>query len=368
MSDSTRALVVTPDFPPVRGGIQLLMHRLVRHWARVEARVVTLTVEGAEEFDRRDSFGTRRVVQMNALGRAGAVGVLNGAALAEACRFRPHVVLSGHITVSPVAWALRRALGTPYVQYLYAREVVVRPRLSRFAVRHAASIVAISSYTTRLALAHGAAAENVHRIPPGVDVTPRSSRPRASRPTIVTIARLDERYKGHDVLIRALPLIRARVPGARLVLVGGGSLGPAYARLADSLGVAASVEFAGSLDDAARDAALDEAHVFAMPSRLARDGGGEGFGIVYLEAAVHGLPAVAGNVAGAVDAVVDGKTGLLVDPTDHVGVADAISELLARPEKAAAIGRAASERARQFAWPKVAERVEDLLIDVAGSR
>jgi phosphatidylinositol alpha-1,6-mannosyltransferase len=344
------------------------MHRLVQHWTRVEARVVTLNVEGAEEFDGRQSFGTRRVVQMTALGRAGAVGVLNGAALAEACRFRPDVVLSGHLAVSPAAWAVRRAVGTPYVQYLYAREVVVRPRLSRFALRHAAGIIAISGYTARLALAHGAAAENMHRIPPGVDVTPRSSRPRASRPTIVSVARLEERYKGHDVLIRALPLVRARVPGARLVLVGSGPLAPAYARLADSLDVAASVEFAGPLDDAARDAALDEAHVFAMPSRLARHGGGEGFGIVYLEAAVHGLPVVAGNVAGAVDAVVDGRTGLLVDPTDHVAVADAISKLLARPGEAAAMGRAAYERSRQFAWPKIAERVEDVLIGVAGAR
>ena len=59
--------------------------------------------------------------------------------------------------------------------------------------------------------------------------------------------------------------------------------------------------------------------------------GGEGFGIVYLEAGLHGIPAVGGNVGGARDAVVDGETGLLVDPTDHLAVAGAATELLRRP-------------------------------------
>jgi phosphatidylinositol alpha-1,6-mannosyltransferase len=162
--------------------------------------------------------------------------------------------------------------------------------------------------------------------------------------------------------------VRARIPDARLLVVGGGPLRSTYANLAASLGVNGSVEFLGALADAARDEVLDRAHVFVMPSRLPLDRGGEGFGIVYLEAAVHGLPAVAGNVAGALDAVVNGETGLLVDPTDHVAVAEAISDLLAHPAKAETLGRSAYERARQFSWPTVAEQVEDLLLEVAGSR
>jgi phosphatidyl-myo-inositol dimannoside synthase len=102
-----------------------------------------------------------------------------------------------------------------------------------------------------------------------------------------------------------------------------------------------------------------------MPSRLPLDWGGEGFGIVYLEAAVHRLPSVAGNVAGARDAVVHGETGLLVDPTDHVAVADALTTLLEDPEAAERMGEAAAERATQFAWPVIARRVEDMLLEAA---
>jgi glycosyltransferase involved in cell wall biosynthesis len=103
-----------------------------------------------------------------------------------------------------------------------------------------------------------------------------------------------------------------------------------------------------------------------MTSRLSSDGGGEGFGIVYLEAGLHGLPVVGGDVAGARDAVVDGETGLLVDPNDHLAVAEAISELLTNPALAESLGRGGSQRAREHSWPSIARRVEDLLLEVAG--
>jgi D-inositol-3-phosphate glycosyltransferase len=66
-----------------------------------------------------------------------------------------------------------------------------------------------------------------------------------------------------------------------------------------------------------------------------------------------------------VDAVVHGETGLLVDPTDHVAVADALTQVLASRETAEKLGQAAAFRAQEFAWPKIARRVEDVLLSVA---
>jgi phosphatidylinositol alpha-1,6-mannosyltransferase len=358
-------LVLSPDFPPSFGGIQLLVHRLVRHWERVQPLVVTLDAEASAEFDAAQPFPVRRNPHRKAAGRSSAVALLDATSVWLARRFRPHVVLSGHIVTSPAAWAIKRFLGRPYVQYLHGREVVIRPRLSTFGIRHAAAVVAVSRYTESLAHAHGAEPERVNRIPPGVDLPSHSATRRASRPTVVTVARLEQRYKGHDLLIRALPLVRARVPDVRLAIVGDGPLRAAYENLASGLGVSKSIEFLGSLDDEARDRVLAASHVFAMPSRLPLDGGGEGFGIVYLEAGACNLPVVAGNEAGALDAVVNGETGILVDPHDHVALARALADLLADPERATRLGRANAERARDFAWPGVARRVEDLLVEVA---
>jgi phosphatidylinositol alpha-1,6-mannosyltransferase len=261
---------------------------------------------------------------------------------------------------------IRRATGAPTVQYLHADEIRTRPALTGFAVRHANAVVAVSAHTRDLAIAAGADPARLHRIPNGVDLPASSPLARASQPTVLTVARLRDRYKGHDVLLRAMPLIRSRVPAARWVVVGDGPLRPELERLAAKHDLDGHVRFVGEASDAERDAWLDRAHVFAMPARLPRGGvGGEGFGIVFLEANAHGMPVVAGNVGGALDAVVHAKTGLLVDPADHNAVANAVTELLLDPERAAVLGRAGAARARRFAWPAIAERVEDLLLQVA---
>jgi glycosyltransferase involved in cell wall biosynthesis len=118
--------------------------------------------------------------------------------------------------------------------------------------------------------------------------------------------------------------------------------------------------------DERRDWWLRHADVLAMPSRLPGDGrAGEGFGIVYLEAGAHGTPVVAGNVAGALDAVADGESGLLVDPTDPHAVADAIAAVLLDRGLAQRLGDGGARRARGFAWPRIAERVEAVVREVS---
>jgi phosphatidyl-myo-inositol dimannoside synthase len=364
-TDRGGVLVATPDFPPAIGGIQLLFERLVQAWRRIGVSVVTLDAPGARELDWAAEIPVRRVPVAPLFGRKATIARLNAAALSEAVRRRPRVILSGHVVVAPAAVAARKTLGVPYVQYAFGAEIAGRPGLARFGFKRADAVIALSRFTERLALEHGAHADRVHLIPPGVDLSVNGREPRSDRPTVVTVARLGERYKGHDVLLRAMPLVRARVPRVRLILVGDGPLRPGYESLASALGVSDCVEFRGAVGDVDRDRLLREAHLFALPSRLSPDGGGEGFGIVYLEAARHGLPVVAGNVGGATDAVVDGESGLLVDPADHNAVAQAITTLLSDPARNEAYGRRALERARSFAWPEVAKRVEEVLLSVA---
>jgi phosphatidylinositol alpha-1,6-mannosyltransferase len=359
---SLRVLVLTPDFPPAPGGIQLVAHRLATHLADAAVRVVTLQAPGATAWDAAQGIDVRRVPAWR--DRRLALLALNAAALTEARRFRPSVVLAVHIVVTPGAAVIRRALGVPVVIYLHAMEVPARPRLAALAVRSSDRIVAVSSYTAGLADAVGADARRVRVIPPGVDWHEPPRRERLATPTVVTVARLENRYKGHDVMTRAMPLVRSRVPGAQWVVLGDGPLRHDIRRLAEAHGVGEAIRLRGTVSDEERDRWLDGAHAFAMPSRVPAGGAGEGFGIVYLEAGVHRLPVVAGRVGGALDAVVDGTTGLLVEPTDHVEVADAITRLLVDRQAAAAMGEAGARHARGFSWPAIASRVRDTLTEV----
>lgn len=100
VSGGPRVLLLTPDYPPARGGIQYLLHGIVRHARRVRFRVVTLAY-GAGAVDDDEGVRTRRVSSWGP--RSGALGRLNATALAEARRWRPDVVLSGHIVLAPAA-------------------------------------------------------------------------------------------------------------------------------------------------------------------------------------------------------------------------------------------------------------------------
>jgi phosphatidylinositol alpha-1,6-mannosyltransferase len=207
----------------------------------------------------------------------------------------------------------------------------------------------------------------VRIVSPGVETPPTFTDDRRDPSVILSIGRLAERYKGHDVLLRALPLVRARVPGARLVVIGDGPLRAFLEQLAATEGVADSVNFLGSVADGERDRWLRRARVLAMPSRLrAGRGGGEGFGIVFLEAGAHGVPVVGGDVGGAQDAIVAGETGLLADPNDPVAVADAIAGLLTDDEQWARLGRNGRARASGQSWEAVAASIAAILREAAG--
>lgn len=369
MERKPRVLVIAPDYPPALGGIQTLVHRIVAHSERLATRVLALPSPGAARFDAEGAIDVRRSPKSGGDRRAD-VAALNAFAVKEALRFRPEVVLSAHIVTAPAARMVGWASGSRTIQYLYADELRGRPKLARFAVSHADAVVAISDYTRQLAVEAGADPGRVHRIPCGVDPAraPTNGR-RAATPTLITVAGLTFSYKGHDVVTRALPLVLGRVPDAHWLVVGDGPLLDPLKAQASVVGVSDHVSFLGAVSDERRDELLTSAHVFVMPSRLPASGvGGEGFGIVYLEAGTHHLPVVAGNVAGALDAVVDGGTGVLVDPTDHVAVADAIADLLLDPDRAHRLGEGGARRAAELSWPNVAREVEELALGLIAGR
>lgn len=361
---SDRLLVVTPDYPPFRGGIQHLLQRVVEGMDGFTTTVVTRDERAAREWDAERPY---RVVRLGDRSRRlGSLGP-NAAALREGCRTRPNIVLAGHLLAAPSALALRIMRRAPFALYLYADELPGHRGLLIEAMRRAAVTIAISEHTKSLAATLGAPTDRCILIPPGVDI-PLPLHEEARVPgLIVTVARLSDRYKGHDVLMAAMPIVRSSVPDAHWVVVGDGPLRHELEERARKFGLGPdAVRFIGSVDDKERDMWLARASVFCMPSRLPPSGlGGEGFGIVFLEAGSHGTPVVAGEIGGALDAVEDGKTGLLVDPERPEAVAGAITNILMNPSRAAALGDAGRRNALAHSWPNIARQVQAALLSAA---
>ena len=259
--------------------------------------------------------------------------------LAAAARHRPDHIISTHVNFGPVAHIAKRTLGTPYT--LVAHGIDIHPGIPRStlaALRAADRIVAVSSWTRlRVLDLGGIEPEQVTVLPNTFDETRFSIGPRPGdlarkygirddERVIVTVARLagDERYKGYDRIVHALPILQKTCGPVRFILVGKGEDRPRVHALARVLGVERSVTFAGFVSD---DELADHyrlADVFAMPST------GEGFGIVFLEAMGCGTPVVAGNRDGSVDALDQGRLGCLVDPNDVCAIAGGIRALLDR--------------------------------------
>jgi phosphatidylinositol alpha-mannosyltransferase len=191
-------------------------------------------------------------------------------------------------------------------------------------------------------------------IPNGVDVISYADigSPVAGSKEVLYFGRLEQR-KGPQVLIDALPALLESVPDVHVVIAGDG---PLRDKLEDAVPPNArkNVLFTGPFDDEDRIALLSASSVVALPAL-----GGESFGITLAEAMAAGRPVVASGIPGYAAVARNGKDALLVPPGEPAALAAGIAALLADPEKAAALGRAARERARTFDWPVVAGQIED---------
>ncbi|GAA2423318.1 hypothetical protein GCM10010191_39100 [Actinomadura vinacea] len=177
-------------------------------------------------------------------------------------------------------------------------------------------------------------------------------RPVPRDPVIACLGRLSHE-KGVDMAIESWASIAARHPRWRLRLYGAGPREDALRALAERLGVAGSVDFAGVTRDV--PAALDRASIFALPSRQ------EGFPMALLEAMAAGVPAVAFDCApGVRELVTDGADGLLARPGDIAGLAAALDRLIMDPELRERLGGAAPRSARRFEAGAVLDRWERL--------
>jgi phosphatidylinositol alpha-1,6-mannosyltransferase len=172
--------------------------------------------------------------------------------------------------------------------------------------------------------------------------------------------------KGHDKVIESLPLVLSQFPDAVYLIVGDGPERSRLENLCDLLGLQNSVRFTGAVSNTDLLAFYKLATLFAMISRQPPNSHEvEGFGIVYLEANVSGLPVVAGRSGGVPDAVVEGETGYLVDPFSPEAIASAIIRLLQNPQLCAQLANYGRERAiKEFSWEQASDRLQKLTAEV----
>jgi phosphatidyl-myo-inositol dimannoside synthase len=281
---------------------------------------------------------------------------------------RPDRVFCGHINLASLVQTLCQPLGIPYTVLTYGKEVWSSlPMAQQRALRAADRIWTISRYSRdRMCEANRVGADRVDFLYCAVDgetFRPGEKSPElvkryqlAGHKVLLTVARLwsGDPYKGVDVTIRALPEIARAQPTVKYLVVGRGDDQPRLARLAEDLGVADRVIFAGFVPTIELPQHYHLADGYVMPSQ-------EGFGIVYLEAMACGVPVIAGDADGSADPLQDGRLGWQVAHRDSEAVAAACVALLGGADRRCDGGWLREQVMGGFGRSALAQQLEALL-------
>lgn len=362
-------LFLTRNFPPASGGIETLTVELIRRgFAQGESMVLA-------HFGQKPCVPPPSGVSAyrHLPGNGRLASLLSAAVFVPllALRHRPRLIVNIQVTTGLGSRIASLLTGVPYIVLGMGLELLPGrawgwKALRGFVLRGAKGVISISRFTDTLAAGLGAPAERRKVVNPGTRLFPGhpAVRDRAAlygpgaedRFLILSLSRLVPR-KGMDKAIEAVALVAKTRADIVYAIAGTGPDRPRLEALVAEKGLQKHVRFLGRIEDAALGQIYAEADLFLLPSRSSiHPPDAEGFGIVFLEAAACGTPSIGGDSGGIPDAVLDGKTGFLVDPEDPAAIAEKILLLMSDRKLLRKLGQQARAHAEDSSWDKAAAR------------
>lgn len=376
----SRLLVISELFLPTKGGTTVWYDAVYRRMGGKDVHIVTADVPDAEAIDRIHPNSIHRVglkrvwwlkpeslgMYLKMLGQSLLVAFNNKFDAVHGARSLPEGL---------VAWIMARLLRKPLVVYCHGEELTTWGRGRKFRTmlwvyRHADANIANSEYTLEEMVKLGVRRETITLIYPGVETErfrpglpfediKQSIGLQTGQKLILSVGRLVRR-KGFDQVIRSLPELVKQGIDVHYALIGIGEDWDYLSELAKEQGVSERLHLLGHVSPEDLPRWYNACDVFVMANREI-NGDTEGFGMVFLEAAACGKPAIAGDAGGTGAAVVDGVTGFRVDGTKVEPLVNALSSILSDSELTTRLGKAGLERAKdEFSWDAVADKTRVL--------
>ena len=377
-------LHITRNLPPLQGG----MERLNGKMAQALAAQYRVAVVGpaACRGELPESIHVAEV-PLRPLALFLLLGLMQS--LRQAWRMQPAIVLAGSGLTAPMAWLAARWRRSLCVAYVHGLDLVVDSLVYRNCwlpfIRRMDLVLVNSASTGRLAQSHGVPAERIRVLNPGTTLPAKDAHGAAdfrrtndfgNRPLLLSVGRLTARKGLREFVEICLPGLCECHQNILLVVIGDDARdalnakpGSERARIADAAqraGVADAVRFLPSCEDDTLSAAYAACDLHVFPVREL-PGDVEGFGMVAIEAAAHGLPTVAFRAGGVPDAVIEGVTGALAESGDYVAFAGLVTDWLGRTRNTE-VRDACRQASARWSWDKFGDRLHRLLIEARSMR
>ena len=369
-----KIMVLTGNFPPVNGGISVFLwnvcDQLYRRGHKIE--VLAPSIEGDSEAGVRQPYPVYYWKRRRRL--ASVVPIF--LSLYYALRGKVDIVFLGHLmsTSALGTWLLWKVFRVPYVILAHGYDIVYLTSLvhrlvdrvvSRHVLKDASHVFANSKYTMDRAIEAGYEEKRMEVAHPGVDVgrfrphqddsAIRAKYGPGDKKILLTVANMFKN-KGYENVLRVLPQVLIKVPNLIYLVVGRG-VEEILKSQVQTLGIEGNVRFAGYVPHADLPPYYCACDVFILTSG-GEENHPEAFGVAFLEANACGKPVIGGNVGGVTETVLDGVTGMLVNPYDTDEIANALIRMLTNEELARRLGEKGRQRVeKQFSWQIVGDKI-----------
>lgn len=288
----------------------------------------------------------------------------------EARKFRPDIIIAGSGLTAPIAWIVAKLYHARSMAYLHGLDITVNNIFYRWLwlpfIRRMDLTFVNSHFTEKAATDAGAKQSALKVIFPGVtlaDSGPTTgdvdqfllANQLSERKILLSVGRLAARKGIQEFVSYSLPKIVEKVPSATLVVIGDAPTHSLHAREqsrqailaeAEKHGLTNNIKFLGRVSNETLLSAYKAASVHVFPVKH-DPYDPEGFGMVAIEAAAHGVPTAAFATGGILDSVASGVSGLLTDQGDYTGLAESVVQLI---ENKQAYAKSAADYAKRFSW------------------
>ncbi len=360
MYKKNKVLVITSFYPPAKGGIQTYSKQVVERLQKLNFDVTTLVVcsNGITDFTSFRHFKVFRNGKKSSIFR-----LFSGFDSVFTTSWFPGLLIAIFLSKFKKSKLVVTTHGN---ELLYPEKHLFLNLFFKKSFEIVDRIIAVSNFTKSLVLKQGVDEKKITIIPNGTD--PIKFNPDTkyndiikkhdlkNKKIIFSVSRLVKR-KNFDKIIMLMPEILKEIPNAMYVIGGKGPEMQEWIKLSQEISVNENVLFTGFISDDELPKYYAMCNVFVLASKQIEDEV-EGYGIAFLEANACGKPVVGGKSGGIADAIIDGKTGLLVDPYNNKEIKEAIIKILKDEKYANNLGKNGRRRIEEdLSWEKVVKRI-----------